>query len=200
MTAHQSTIAKIKSLVKNLPELCHIAAACASDINKVNGNNALIESAVILFLALNIILCSCDIADSRLGKSVGSKERTATHRSINIAFKVEHNLFADIIGHHSLCGALSGKFGKIEIFRILVNIIVFKNINKFRKCGSNPYSALILNALNSLLERFLNNKSKVFLLLLVLCLVKVHKHCNERSLTVCCKKGNNLILNGLNAS
>ena len=54
MAAHQSTIAKIKSLVKNLPEFCHIAAACACDINKVNGNNALIESAVELMTAIFI--------------------------------------------------------------------------------------------------------------------------------------------------
>ena len=52
----------------------------------------------------------------------------------------------------------------------------------------------------TLLEGFLNDKSKVLLFLFVFSLVKVHKHRYKRSLTVGCEQGNNLILNSLNAS
>ena len=200
MTAHKCTVAKFKTLIKDFPKLVHIAARCASNINKVDCNNTLIKSAVVLLFALNIVLCSCDIAYSRFGKSVRSEERTATHRSVNITLEVEHNFFAYIVGYHTLCSTLCGKLCKIVERCVFVDIIIFQNIYELWECRCNPNTLFVLNALDSLAECFLNNECKVFLFLLVLCFVKIHKHSNKRSLTVGCEKCYNLILNSLNAS
>ena len=81
-----------------------------------------------------------------------------------------------------------------------MNIIFLKNIYKFRKCRSDPYSTFILNALISLNQNFFDNHSKIFLFLFISCFVKIHKYCNERSLTICSQKSYNLILNSLNAT
>ena len=117
---------------------------------------------------------------------------------IYLVFK--HLLFADIVGNHALCSALCRQLGKIPVLAVLVNIFFFKNINEFGECRSNPYSLFVLYALDTLFERFFNNKRKVCLLLLALRFAEIHKYGNEWSLSVCCKKSNYLILNCLNAS
>ena len=147
-----------------------------------------------------IILCVCNVAQTFIGKSVRSEERTAAHAGVNIALKFFHYLFTDIIGHHSFCRALCGKLGKIIIRCVLGDIIILKNINKLWECRGNPNALFIFDTANSLRKSFLDNHCKVFFLLLVFSLVKIHKHCYKRSLTVCCKKCYNLILNSLNAA
>jgi ribonucleoside-triphosphate reductase len=84
--------------------------------------------------------------------------------------------------------------------RMVPDYISEKVMKQLWKSRSNPNAVLVFNALNSLLKRFLNNKSKVLLFLLVFCLVKIHKYSNKRCLSVSCEKSNNLILNSLHTS
>ncbi len=78
-----------------------------------------------------------------------------------------------------------------------MNIIFLENINQLRKCGCNPNTFFVLNALISLYEYFLDDYRQVLLFLLVLRLAEIHKHCDKRSLSVCGKKCNHLILDSL---
>ena len=74
MAAHQCLVAQMQTLVKNLPELVHILTGGQRHVYQVNGDNALVETAVVLRLAVFI--------------HIGSQEGTAAHAGIAMAFTV----------------------------------------------------------------------------------------------------------------
>ena len=191
MAAHKSAIAKVKTFIKYLPEFIHILSGGKSNINKVKSYNALIETTIVFRLAVFINIRSKEAAAAHAG--------VAVTLAVLVNLKVEHYLFTDIVGNHALCRTFCSKLGKVEILASLVNVILFKNINKLGECRSYPHICLVLHALIALAEHFLNNKSKVMLLLGTFCFVKVHEYCKEGSLSVCGHKRNYLILHGLYA-
>ena len=117
--------------------------------------------------------------------------------SVLVDLILHHYLFGDIIRNQSLSGALCSELSQIVELSVLSGIILFKNINKLGECGCDPDTLLILNALVTLLEHFFYDKRKIFLFLLASCLVEIHKHSNERCLSVGGHKGYDLILNHL---
>ena len=54
VTAKERAVAKLQSFVKDLPELFNVTAGGKCYVGQVDGNNALVESAVVLRLALCI--------------------------------------------------------------------------------------------------------------------------------------------------
>lgn len=56
MTAAQRAVAKLQALLKNLPEAVHIALRRAGHIYQVDGDNALIETAVELVASVCVSL------------------------------------------------------------------------------------------------------------------------------------------------
>ena len=56
MTAAQRAVAKLQTLLKNLPEAGHIALRRAGHIHQVDGDNALIETAVELVASVCVSL------------------------------------------------------------------------------------------------------------------------------------------------
>ena len=118
--------------------------------------------------------------------------------AVFIDFVFEHFLFGNIVGYHTFCGTSGRKFGKIPVLGIFGYIIGFENVYEFGERRGNPYARLVLYPLYSLKKRFFDNYGKVFFLLIVPRFVEVHEHGDERSLTVGGKKGNDLILYGLN--
>ena len=103
VTAHQCFIAQLQTLVQQFPELLLISFCQNTDLGKVDADNALIEAAFPLVLSVFIL--------------PGRQEGTAAHAGKYIALVVlTHLLGRDIVGVHSLSGALCGQFGHIVVF------------------------------------------------------------------------------------
>ena len=104
----QCAVAQGQTLVEDFPELLKVALGGECHIHQIDGDNALIESAVVLGLA-------------GLGVHIGGQEAAAAHAGVAVAFAVfvhlelQHLLFGDIVGHHALCSALCGQLGQIIV-------------------------------------------------------------------------------------
>ena len=191
MTLHKRTVAKVKAFVKDLPELAHILAGGEGNIHQIKGNDTLVESAVILRFAILI--------------NIRRKEAAAAHAGVTVALAVfvdlqfEHHLFAYIIGHHSLCRALCSQLGQVIVRRARVDVILLKHIDELWESRWYPHAVLVLYTEDTLFEDFLDYHCKICLFLLAACLVKIHKYCYKRRLSVCGQQSYHLVLNCLNA-
>ena len=208
MTAQQGTVAQLKALIEDLPELVHILVRAQRNIRQVNGHDALVKATIVLGLARVIVQRVGDIVKA-VARTVGRQETAATHAGVAIAvagglalrqLELAHLFLGDVIGHHALGGALGSQLGQVEVRRILVNVIVLEYIDKLGECRGNPHAGLVLNALIALAKRLLHDHGKVVLLLRRTGLVKIHKDCHERCLAIRGHKGHDLILNRLDAA
>jgi hypothetical protein len=164
--AHERAVAELEALVEYLPELVHVAAGGQGHVHQVEGDDALIEAAVVLGLAV------------RLGIDIGRQEGAAAHAGVAVAVAVfvhlvfEHLLLGDIVGHHALGRALGGQLGEIVIGRVLVDVVLLEHVDELRERGSDPHARLVLDALIALVHGLLDDDCEVVLLLLVLSLVR----------------------------
>ena len=78
MTGTERSVTKLHSLVKNLTEFIHITAGRETDVNKVYGYNALIESAVVLRLSVLV--------------NIGCQEGATAHAGVAMTLTVLVNL------------------------------------------------------------------------------------------------------------
>ena len=108
MAAHKSSVAKVKSLIKNLPELIHVPARGAGNIHKVYGYDTLVESSVVLRLALIVYIWGKEAAAAHTGIAVSL--------AVFIFLELKHDFFGDIIRHHAFCGTFCGKLCEVEVF------------------------------------------------------------------------------------
>ena len=200
MTAAQRAVAELKALFKDRPELFNVAAGGECHVGQVDRDDALIEAAVILVLAGNIVAGIRDVADARVGEAVRRQEAAAAHAGIHIALELEHLLFADVIGHHAARRALGGELCEVIIRRVVVNVVLFEHVDELGEGGRDPHALLVFDALIALLEHFLDDDGKVALFLLASRLVEVHENGDERCLTVRGQKRHDLILDGLHAA
>ena len=185
-------MAKLEPLVEHLPELLFVPAAdtCgASDIDKVKGHDALIESAVIFGLAVLI--------DIRRQEASAAHAGVAVSVTVLIYLEFEHHFFRDIVRHHAFCRAARRKLGKVPVWRIFGYIIVLKHIYQLRERRCHINARLVLDSQQPLVEHFLDYHGKIALFLLVSCLAEVHEHGYERSLSVGRKQCHDLILQRL---
>ena len=186
MPAHQSPVAEVQSLVKNLPEFIFIAAGRQGHIHKVNGNNSLVKPAVKLIVAILIF--------------PWTQGASAAHYREAVSFlKLFHLLLGNIIRHQTFCRTFCSKLCKIVVRISFLEIIFFQNIDQFRKCRGHPDSRLILYTFVSLFQSFLYDHCQVLFLGLCLCFVKIHEYCKEGGLAVCCHQCDHLVFDGLNA-
>ena len=193
MAAHQGLVAQLQTLVKQLPELIKIAAAGQSHIHQVDGDNALIEAAVILGLTVLVDVWRQEAAATHAGEAVAL--------AVGIDLVFQHLLLADIVGHHALGGALGGEFGQVVVGLALVNIVVLQDVNQLREGRGDPDAGFVLDTLVALAQHFLNDDGQVRLETLVVTgLVQVHKHRDERCLAVGGHQGDDLVLDGLHAA
>ena len=190
VAAHQGLVAKLETLVEDLPELIKIAAAGQGHVHQVDGDNALVEAAVILGLAVLV--------------HVGGQEAAAAHAGEAMALAIfvhlvfQHLLFADIVRHHALGGALGSQLGQVIVGLALVDVVVFQHVNQLGERGRDPDTGLVLDALIALAQHFLNDDGQVGLQALVVTgFVQIHEHGDERSLAVGGHQGDDLILDGL---
>ena len=176
MTAAQRAVAELKALFKDRPELFNVAAGGECHVGQVDRDDALIEAAVILVLAGNIVAGIRDVADARVGEAVRRQEAAAAHAGIHIALELEHLLFADVVGHHAARRALGGKAREVVVRRIVVDVVLFEHIDELGKGGRDPHALLVLHALIALLEHLLDDDGKVALFLLVARLIEIHEN------------------------
>jgi len=101
MARLQRSVAELHTVIEYLPEFIYVALCGKTYIHQIHGDNALIEAAVILRLAVFIHIWRQKAAAAHAGVAV------TLAVFIDLVFK--HNLFGNVIGHHSLCGALCRK-------------------------------------------------------------------------------------------
>ena len=155
MSAHESTIAQIQSVVKDLPEFIHISSGRKCYVHKVDRHNSLIETSVEFILPVLIF--------------PRTKSTPAPHyRKAVSLFKLFHLLLGNVIRYKSFCRAFRSKFCQIVIRSSFIHIIFFQYIDKLRERRSHPYSCLVLHSLIPLLERLLNDHGEIFFLRLAL--------------------------------
>ena len=104
MSAHQCTVAKLQTLVHDLPELVHISLRRTSHVNKVDGYNTLIETSVILRLV-------CLRIDIRCQEASASHTGIAVSLTVLIHFEFLHLLLRDVVRNHTLRSAFCCEFG-----------------------------------------------------------------------------------------
>ena len=87
MSAAEGSVAKLQTLIQDGPEAKHVTVCGAGYVNQVDGYNALIETAVITFLAFYIVLSLRNVADAGFGKAVAQlpdfKAQTAAMKALN---------------------------------------------------------------------------------------------------------------------
>ena len=106
MAAHQCFIAQLQTLIQQFPELLLVSFCQDTDLGQVDADNALIKTAFPLVLSVFIL--------------PWRQEGTAAHAGKYIALVVlTHLLGRDIVGVHSLSGALCGQLGHIVVFPAL---------------------------------------------------------------------------------
>lgn len=68
----QGAVAEFQTIAEDFPEAFFVFTARASNIDKVNGDDALIEAAVVTVLTGNIIQSVGNVADARIGEAIWS--------------------------------------------------------------------------------------------------------------------------------
>ena len=193
MACLKRTVAESQTVVENFPELIKVAAGGQGYIHQIDGDDALIEAAIVFGLA-------------RLGVHIRGQEAAAAHAGIAMALAVlidlhlQHLLLGDVVGDHPLGGALGGQLGQIIIRSAGTDVVLFQNINELREGGGDPDTGFVLDALIPLTDGLLDDDGEVGLFLRVAGFAQIHKDGDERSLTVGGHQGDDLILDGLNAA
>ena len=194
VAALQGPVAQIEPLVEDLPELLKVAARAQGHVHQVDGDDALVEPAVVFGLV-------------GLGVHVGGQEAAAAHAGVAVALAVfvhlqlQHLLFRDIVGHHPLGGALGGQLGQIVIGGAGADVVLLQHIDQLGEGGGDPDAGLVLDALVALAEHLLNDDGQVGLEPLVVAgFAQVHEHRDEGGLAVGGHQGDHLVLDGLHAA
>ena len=190
MAAAQGAVAELQAVFKDLPELVHISVRGAGDIDEIDGDDALIETSVVLVLSV--------LAKAH---SVGSKEGPAAHAGIDIAvFVLLHHLCGDVVGNHTLGSALGGQFGQTVISGTGYYIVLIQNIDELGEGRCDPDALLILDTLHTLDHDFLDQHGEIVAGAASRDLIQVHVHGDKRSLSVAGHQRDELILDGLDSA
>ena len=209
VTAHEGFMAQVQALIEDLPELVKVTAGGQGHVHQVDGDHALVETAVVLGLARFVVLGIGHVVPAVAG-TVGGQEAAAAHAGVHVAVALglalgqlvfPHLLLADVVGNHPLGGALGGQLGQVEIGSAFPDVILFQHVDQLGEGGGDPDAGLILDALIPLAEHLLDDDGQVGLQALVIPgLVQVHEDGDEGSLPVGGHEGDHLVLDGLYAA
>ena len=187
MSAHQSFVAQIQTLVEHAPELFFIALCQNTNLWKVQGYNTLVETSFPFIISVLIL--------------PWREERTASHTRVNISvLHLLHDLCGNVIRNHALCGALCSKLRQMPILGILGDVVLVKHIDQLRECRGDPHALLVLDTLHTLNHHFLDDQSKVISRLSLRNLIEVHENGYKRSLTITGHQRDQLVLDRLNSA
>ena len=209
VAALQGAVAQLKALVKDLPELIHVAARGQRHVGQVDRHNALVEPAVILGLARLVVLGAGHVVPA-VARTVGRQEAAAAHAGVHVAVTLglalgqlvfPHLLLADVVRHHPLGGALGGQLGQVEVGRAFADVVLLQHIDQLRERRGDPDAGLVLDALVALTQHLLDDDGQIGLEALVVAgLVEVHEHRDEGRLAVGGHQRDHLVLDGLHAA
>ncbi len=172
VAAAQGLVTQLQPLLKDVPELVHAAPGGKGHIGQVDGDHALVKTAIVLTLAGNIVARVGNIACAGLSKAVGSKEGAAAHAGVDVPLQLQHLLLGNVVGDHPLGGALGGQLGEVVVGGVVGNVVFLQHIDELGEGGSDPHASLVLHTLAALLQGLLNDEGQVTLLLLVFGLVR----------------------------
>ena len=208
VAAHQRLVAQRQPLVKDLPELVKVAVGAERHVHQVDGDDALIEAAVIFRLA--VVIFGVGNVVPAVAAAVGGQKAAAAHAGVHVAVALglalgqlilPHLLLADIVGYHALGGALGGQLGQVEVGGALADVVLLQHVDQLGEGGGDPDAGLILDALVPLAQHLLNDDGQVGLQALVVAgLAQVHEHGDEGGLAVGGHQRDHLVLDGLHAA
>ena len=196
----QSSVAEVEALFHELPELLFILAGRAGDVDEVQGDNALVETAIVLMDAFFEVLGVFRVAVTVVGEAVRSQEGAAAHAGVHVALQFESLLLGDVVRHHALRGAAGCELGQVEVLAVFGDIVILQDIDEFRERRGDVSAGLVLDAEDALVEHDLDDESKVVPDLAFRHFVQVHEDRDEGSLAVGGLQGDELILDGLAAA
>ena len=189
VAAAKCAMAELEAVFQDLPEAVHVAAGGAGDVDEIDGDDALIEAAVVLVLAI-------------LAKAFGIRceEAAAAHAWVDIAiFHLSHDLGGNVVRHHALGGTFRSELCEVVVGGILMDIVFIKDVDELREGRCDPYALFILDALHALAKDFFDDEGEVLPRLAVFDFIKVHEHGDEGRLSVAGHEGDELVLDGLDA-
>ena len=190
MSAAKCSVAKLKAILQDLPEFIEITLRGACHINKVDGHNALIETAVEFVGTVRVLLFL-----------LNGKEGAASHAGVYIAvLQLAHDLSGNVVRNHTLGGTFGSNLSEVPVLGILVDVVLIQNVDQLRESRSDPCAALILNALHTLLHYLFNDQSQIITGTSLRNLVQIHENSHKRSLSVTGHKSDQLILDGLDTA
>ena len=196
----QGLVAELETFVHDFPEPVHVAVAGAGHIDQVDGDNALVEPAVVLVHARLVVQGLFRIAEGTgIGKAVRGQEGTAAHAAIDIALEFPHHLGGNVVRHHPLGRAGSSQFGQFIVSAVFMDIVFIQNIDQFRERRGDPDTLFVLDTLHSLPQHLLDAHGEVFPGLTIFDFIQIHVYGHKRGLTVGCHQGDDLVLDRLNA-
>ena len=127
----------MKSFFKQLPKLLFVAVCQYSALGKIYGNNALVEPALELVIAVFVL--------------PGGQERAAAHGREHVALVIfTHLLSRNVVGIEALGGALYRKTGKIVVLAAFQAVVFVQNVYELGERGRNVNAFFIFDALVTL--------------------------------------------------
>ena len=189
VAAAEGPVAEFQTVFQDFPEAVHVAVGGAGHVHQVDGDYALVETAVVFMLA---------VGSKAFG--VGGEEAAAAHAGVYVAvLQALHDFGGNVVRYHSLGGAFRSQLGEVVVGGIVVDVVFVQHVNELREGRGNPYALFILHTLHSLAEHFFDNHGQVFPGLSVGHFVQVHEHGDEGGLSVTGHEGDELVLDGLDA-
>ena len=162
MTAAKCFMADVQCLVKFNPELFFVRVGFEGNVGEIYCYNALVETSPVFVFVWIEVKGVCNIAFG-FCKSVGSKETSAAHAAVYVAFVFQHDLGGNIVRNHAFCCTFCCKLGQIEKLAVFVDVAFCGYIKKLRKRRGNEYPFSVRQTFNSLIQYFFDEKRKVVL-------------------------------------
>jgi hypothetical protein len=180
----QGFFAEFQALVEDLEEFFFVAVGEDADLRQVEGDDAHVEAAVELVVALFIF--------------PGAEEGAAAHGAEDVAFiGFAHLLGRNIVGIHAFRRTFSGQLGQIEVRAAFADVVFVQDVNEFREGRRDVDVGFVLDALDALAQQFFVDEGRfpgVFVIRL-----EIHEERDERCLAVGRHEGVDLVLDGLDA-
>ena len=144
VAAHEGLEAQLQALVQQGPELLLVPAGQDAHLGQVQGDHALVEAALKLVVAVLVL--------------PGRQEGAAAHGREHVALVVlPHLLGGDIVGIHTLGGALYGKLRDIVVLAALQAVVLVQHVDQLGEGGGDVDTLLVLDALQTLAQHLLHD-------------------------------------------
>ena len=185
VAAHERLAAELEPLVEQLPELVLIPLGDDADLREVDGDDALVEAALELIVALFVL--------------PRGEERAAPHGAEDVALVDLAHLFGgDVVGVQPLGGTLDGELGDVVVLAALEAVDLVEHVHELGEGGGDVHALFVFDALVALAQDLGDDHRVLFEVLVVF--VEVEEEGDEGGLPVGRHQGIDLVLDGLHAA